>query len=113
MGRSTLRACSTPGCGALVPAGDGKCGPCRQAVDQARGTPAERGYDARHRRIRAQWAPLVAAGGVICWRCNLVIPPGAPWQMGHDDDKTGYVGPEHQSCGSADGGRKGLARRSR
>lgn len=57
------------------------------------------GYGARHRRIRWQWAPLVATGTVVCWRCDDLIPAGAAWHLGHDDDdRTRYRGPEHAAC---------------
>jgi len=49
-----LKACSTPGCPELVPAGTSRCTPCDTAADRARGTAAERGYDRIHeRRFRA------------------------------------------------------------
>src|SRR5262245_43062993 len=64
-----------------------------------RGTRQERGYGVAHQRLRAQWAPLVAAGRVSCARCGKLIEPGAAWDLGHDDhDRRKYRGPEHQSC---------------
>ena len=62
----------------------------------------ERGYDATHARLRKEWAPHVAAGEVICWRCRTRIYAGEPWDLGHDDyDRTVYRGPEHQRCNRA------------
>lgn len=64
-------------------------------------------YDRAHRRLRAQLAPLVAAGQATCWRCTELIPPGAPWDLGHDDDDPSlYRGPEHQRCSRAAGADK-------
>lgn len=82
-----------------------------------------RGYGAEHQRLRAKWAPLVAAGQVNCWRCGQHIPPGAPWDLGHDDDdRTIWHGPEHRACNRganarrvnrARGRRRGEARHDR
>jgi hypothetical protein len=64
-----------------------------------RGTPDQRGYGTAHRALRARWAPLVARGGVRCWRCGKPIPAGSRWHLGHDDrDRSIYRGPEHASC---------------
>jgi hypothetical protein len=64
-----------------------------------KGSTTRRGYGARHQRLRAWWAPRVAAGKVVCWRCGEHIVPGEPWDLGHDDgDRTRYKGPEHAAC---------------
>lgn len=79
------------------------------------GTPAERGYDHAHRRLRAALAPVVATGTVVCWRCGLLIAGDAPWDLGHDDeDPTRKTkGPEHRGpCNRAAGARKGNAKRA-
>jgi hypothetical protein len=55
-------------------------------------------YGAAHTALRNQWAPLVAAGIVNCWRCHEPITAGSPWHLGHDDDRTKYRGPEHPAC---------------
>lgn len=58
-----------------------------------------RGYGWQHQQLRNKYRHLVASGRAICWRCGNPIPPGAPWDLGHDDnDRTRYRGPEHQSC---------------
>ena len=44
-----LKTCSTPGCPELVTSG--RCPHCHAQAEQQRGTAAERGYDAKHRRI--------------------------------------------------------------
>lgn len=69
-------------------------------------TTTRRSYDAAHRRIRRDWAPLVEAGGIDCWRCERPIEPGAPWDLGHDDlDRSTLRGPEHRRCNRATKGR--------
>lgn len=71
-----------------------------------RGNTTARGYGSHHQRTRAQWAPHVAAGLVDCWRCGKRIPPGAPWDLGHDDhNRAIYRGPEHRGCNRATAGR--------
>lgn len=68
---------------------------------------AAAGYGAEHRRARAAWAPRVASGVVACARCGVVIAPGEPWDLGHDDhDRSKYAGPEHRRCNRATAGRR-------
>jgi hypothetical protein len=58
-----------------------------------------RGYGPRHVALRARWAPLVDRGEVLCARCGVLIDPGTPWDLGHDDDdRSRYNGPEHARC---------------
>lgn len=67
-------------------------------------------YGYQHRQTRAEWKPIVEAGGVLCARCDKPIDPSAPWDLGHDD--TGrqlYNGPEHTGCNRSAGGRNGAA----
>lgn len=72
-------------------------------------------YGYAHKQLRAKWAPLVAAGTVVCWRCGRLIPPGAPWDLGHSDvDPTAYRGPEHAGpCNRRAGAVKGNRMRGR
>lgn len=64
-------------------------------------------YCSHHQAIRAMWAPLVRAGDVECWRCEVGIPPDARWDLGHDDeDKRSYRGPEHRRCNRATASRR-------
>jgi hypothetical protein len=58
-----------------------------------------RGYGNAHQKLRRSFAPFVAAGVVRCWRCDRLIEPGEPWDLGHDDrDRSKYRGPEHRRC---------------
>lgn len=63
------------------------------------GRTVNNGYGAAHIKLRRRWAPLVATGQVICWRCHRRIMPGTKWFLGHDDDRRFYRGPEHARCG--------------
>jgi len=91
-------------CGALVRDAH-RCLPCAAERDKRRGTRQQRGYDAEHDRTRAQWAPQVATGRVPCARCGVLIAHGAPWDLGHADDRTSWSGPEHAACNRAAGGK--------
>jgi hypothetical protein len=72
----------------------------------------ERGYGTAHKRLRKQWAQAVAVGNVLCTRCNTLILPGSPWDLGHDDgNRNVYTGPEHRACNRATADR--TRRRSR
>jgi hypothetical protein len=75
---------------------------------QPRGSTTRRGYGAHHQRLRAWWAPQVAAGGVDCARCGRRIDPTTePWDLGHDDnDRARYTGPEHAACNRGTSGRR-------
>jgi hypothetical protein len=75
-----------------------------------RPSPAERGYDANHRRLRRKVKREVEAGQAYCWRClsegktreQAFIPPGSQFHLGHDDhDRSIYRGAEHVACNVA------------
>lgn len=90
------RVCKT--CPAIIPTTSyrGQCPACRTRYNQQRGTPADRGYDADHRAERAALADQLARDGhLTCWRCQQPIHPGDEWHLGHNDDRTTTLGPEH------------------
>lgn len=66
----------------------------------------KRVYGPDHRKLRADWEPIVEAGGVACARCRRPIKPGSKWELGHNDDWTRYTGPEHRRCNRSAAGRK-------
>lgn len=57
-----------------------------------------RGYGPKHQALRKAWAAQVQRGSIRCARCSKLIEPGQAWDLGHTDDRTGYVGPEHMTC---------------
>lgn len=96
----TLRVCLN--CMATIPAGRSRCTTHERIRDKARGTRQERGYDAEHDRLRADYQQRMDDGErFTCWRCaeqgkpHLVDPTPSAWHLGHDDfDRTLYRGPE-------------------
>lgn len=58
----------------------------------------ERGYGAAHQKERQRWARLVETGKANCTRCLNPIKPDQPWDLDHNDDRTGYLGAAHQTC---------------
>ena len=63
----------------------------------------------RANATRVRFAALVVSGLAVCARCGLSIAPGAAWDLGHTEDRTGYSGPEHRKCNQLAGARKGAA----
>jgi len=78
-----------------------RCDTCRTNADKARGTTTQRGYGTQHQQLRATWEPTVKAGNAVCPKCHQPIKPTDTWDMGHNADRTGYIGPEHAKCNRA------------
>lgn len=66
----------------------------------------QRGYGSAHQAERERWKPAVEAGHATCARCGKPIEAGAAWDLGHNDDRTAWTGPEHPACNRAAGARK-------
>jgi hypothetical protein len=103
-----MRVCAEPGCPELQPTP--RCTQHTRDADRARGTRQQRGYDAAHDRLRAQWKPKVDRASVHCHAEVCVMParlilPGQPWDLGHTPDRKAWTGPEHATCNRAAGGR--------
>jgi hypothetical protein len=72
-------------------------------------TTTTRGYGAQHQQERAKWVAIVDAGDTKCARCHALIKADQAWDLDHNDDRTGYIGPSHVSCNRSAGGRNGAA----
>lgn len=72
----------------------------------AKASTTARGYGYGHQQHRRRWAVVVDAGQARCSRCGQPIPPGAAWDLDHDDQRRGYLGPAHAHCNRAAGARK-------
>lgn len=102
-----LRRCPARLCPQLVPPGQ-FCERHKRENNQRRGTSTQRGYGARHRHLRNQYAKQMTEGvEFICPRCAHPIRPGQDWDLGHNDTRKGYNGPEHASCNRKAGGING------
>lgn len=65
----------------------------------------DRGYGAQHKQVRTLWAKrLEASGALPCARCGKPIVHGEPFDLGHNDSRTGWQGPEHMHCNRRAGG---------
>ena len=65
----------------------------------------ERGYGTAHQKTRARWARRLRQLGVM--QCPTLIHHGDRWDLGHTDDRTGYLGPQCIPCNRGAGGRNG------
>lgn len=86
-----------------------KCPGCQQhatAQRNARAPASARGYGPEHQAERARWEPVIAAGNgrcaeTVCLEDTRYIAPGTPWDLAHNETRTGYKGPAHQRCNRA------------
>ena len=73
---------------------------------------AARGYGTPHQRERARHQPAVDAGRgycaqPICLKPSRWIQPGTRWALGHNDERTAWIGPVHELCNQRAAARKG------
>lgn len=76
------------------------------------GTRQSRGYGAAHEAQRKAWEPRVKRGGVACAKCQQPIAPHGEWDLGHNEDRTAWTGPEHVHCNRRAGALLGHAKRA-
>ena len=75
-------------------------------------------YGYAHQKVRVQLGKIIAAGDGWCAQPECVmptrwIPPGAPWDVAHDDTGTITIGPAHRRCNTRDGAIRGNRMRRR
>ena len=70
-----------------------------------------RGYGSQHQAERRRWEPIVEVGEATCARCHKPLAPNEPFDLGHNDDRTEWTGPEHVSCNRSAGARNANAAR--
>jgi hypothetical protein len=90
------RPCLEPGCPALLSArrGVSRC----PAHQRPRPTTTQRGYGPAHRRLRDQLIATYQPTD-LCWRCGQPLGPDSSMlDLGHTDDRLGYMGLEHAAC---------------
>ena len=75
------------------------------------GSTTARGYDHRHKRLRAA---LLAAlvPGTPCPHCHRPMHPSMALDLDHADDRSGYRGLAHASCNRRAGANKRNAARA-
>ena len=98
------KRCNARGCPAIITNGNTKCTPHQREADAARGTTTARGYGGTHQAERARWKAILRTREVPCARCGEPIPQGSEFDLGHTDDRTGWIGPEHPECNRSAGG---------
>ena len=72
-------------------------------------------YGRAHRRARAALKPDVDAGRaygaeLVCLEPDRWIQPGTDWDLAHDRETGGYLGPAHTGCNRAEGARFALGK---
>lgn len=97
----------TIACPTILTNGERRCPRHAKTYEQQRGSRQQRGYGNDHDRLRADWQRRIDDGEhVVCATCPTVIT-GRMWQLGHTEDRAGYVGPQCVPCNTSDGGRRG------
>lgn len=101
-----------------------RCHPCRRVAmglltltpsvvkSSARCDTAARGYGRQHQALRAMWRPIVESGEAQCHQAVCIMPTrsiaaDAPWDLGHNRERTAYIGPTHPACNRAEGALRG------
>ncbi|MCU1418742.1 MAG: hypothetical protein JWP32_2916 [Schumannella sp.] len=72
----------------------------------------QRGYGYAHQKERRRLTPTVNAGRAycaqpVCIHADRWIRPGTPWALGHNNNRTAWIGPVHADCNQLDGASRG------
>lgn len=104
------KRCPATRCPRLIPTTARYCDEHTSEYEARRGSARQRGYNTAHERLRAQWQARLDAGEVIHCAdgCGQRINPTA-WQLGHDHERGGYLGPQTIGCNASEGGSRGRA----
>ena len=99
-----MKVCATKNCPVLTDRS--YCTEHQAERDRARGTTKERGYSGRHQALRADVVAAMQRGTTIrCATCSVVLTPQT-LHLGHNEDRTAYIGPQCGHCNDSDGGRR-------
>lgn len=103
------RVCSQPGCPTLTDRG-GRCAKCQAEYEIERGTPAQRGYDARHRREAPKAKAKAVRERALCPFCREPMLPGQELHYDHEtprsiDPTSRASRASHARCNLSAGGR--------
>lgn len=100
-------------CPAMLPAGVRYCPAHAVAYEQRRGTRQQRGYGSEHDRRRAAIVDRIRSGTLVfCVTCGVQLAESA-FDLGHDEDRRRYLGPQCLPCNRGAGGRRGAAAANR
>ena len=95
----SLRVCAYTRCPKLVQPNERYCNEHKRLTSKARGTTTQRGYGHQHQKLRHEWEQRMAHGAQpTCPRCHQPIRSGQPWQLDHNSQRTGWLGPSHTRC---------------
>lgn len=95
----SLRVCAFTRCPKLVQPNERYCNEHKRLISKARGTTTQRGYGHQHQKLRHEWEIRIAHGAQpTCPRCHQPIRFGQPWQLDHNRQRTGWLGPSHTRC---------------
>lgn len=102
------RRCPAQRCPRIITGNDRYCPTHAREYEAKRGTPTQRGYGPPHRALRAAWQRRIDAGEHITCACGCGQPiTGTAWDLGHDHERGGYLGPQLARCNRSEGGRRG------
>lgn len=92
-----MRVCAEPGCGRMTDRS--RCKAHRREQYAKWGSRQARGYGNAHAAERRRYELLLEHGTVLtCATCPTELRQGDKWDLGHNTDRTGYIGPQCIPC---------------